>query len=207
MDLALKHALDRLGAALGLVALAPVLAAIAVAIKLEDGGPVVFRQDRLGLGARPFSIWKFRTMIPDADAHLDASGQATRSRVTRVGRFLRFTSLDELAQLFNILRGEMTFVGPRPVLPAHLDRYTDAQKRRFEVRPGITGLAQVSGRNQLPWSKRLALDVEYVDRRSLLVDAWILVRTVKVVLLREGVVLDRNPGQVDDLGPAPTEVR
>lgn len=207
MDLAIKHALDRLGAALGLVALAPLLAAIAAAIKLEDGGPVIFRQERLGAGARPFSIWKFRTMIPDADAHLDAAGRATRSRVTRVGRLLRFTSLDELAQLFNILRGEMAFVGPRPVLPSHLGRYTDAQKRRFEVRPGITGLAQVSGRNQLPWSKRLALDVEYVDRRSLLVDAGILLRTVKVVLLREGVVLDRNPGQVDDLGPAPTEPR
>lgn len=202
----LKHIADRTAAAAALLALAPVFAGIAAAIKLEDGGPVLFRQDRLGEGARPFSIWKFRTMMVDADRYLDPSGQATRSRVTRVGRFLRFTSLDELAQLVNILRGEMSFVGPRPVLPSHLPRYTDAQKRRFEVRPGITGLAQVNGRNQLPWSQRLAYDVEYVERFSLGLDLWILLKTVRVVLFREGVVLDRNPGQVDDLGPTPTNV-
>lgn len=196
----LKRLIDLLGAAFALVFLSPLLAAIALAIKLEDGGPVFFRQERLGYLAKPFSIWKFRTMIVDADRYLDELGRATRPRLTKVGKLLRFTSLDELAQLFNILRGDMSIVGPRPVLPDHLKHFTETQKRRFAMRPGITGLAQVNGRNQLPWSRRLAYDVEYVDNFTLFLDFKILLKTVRVVLLREGVAIDRNPEEVDDLG-------
>jgi lipopolysaccharide/colanic/teichoic acid biosynthesis glycosyltransferase len=117
-----------------------------------------------------------------------------------VGRFLRYTSLDELVQLVNIYRGEMSVVGPRPVLPHHFNRYTDDQKRRFEIRPGITGLAQVNGRNLLPWTRRLEYDLEYIQNYSFSLDLKILFQTFRVVLLREGMVLDRNPNQVDDLG-------
>lgn len=188
---------------MGLVLAVPLMAVVAVLVKLQDGGPVFFRQLRLGKGAVPFRIWKFRTMVVGADALLvDGCVPDGASRLTRVGRLLRSTGLDELPQLINILRGEMSFVGPRPTLPEHLHRYTAEEKRRFGVRPGVTGLAQVSGRNLLPWSERLRRDCAYVDGCSLWLDARILAKTVKVVLTREGVVLDRNPESVDDL-PAP----
>lgn len=202
VQLVAKHALDKI-ASLGLVeACSPLLLSIAAAIKLEDGGPVFFRQERIGKDGRPFQIYKFRTMVVNADELLEKDGTVKVDRITKVGKLLRFTSLDELPQLFNILGGEMSIVGPRPVLRGHLDRYTEEQRRRLEVRPGITGLAQVNGRNTLPWSRRIEYDVEYVDRFSLVLDLEILFRTIKVVLLREGVALDRNPEQVDDLGEA-----
>lgn len=201
IQLAMKRALDVVGSVLLLALLAPLLLLIAGAIRMEDGGPVLFRQDRAGRDGRIFRIEKFRTMVRDADRLLDEAGRAAGSRVTRVGALLRRTSLDELPQLLNILRGDMSFVGPRPVLPVHLRRYDAVQMGRFEMRPGVTGLAQVNGRNTLPWSRRLEFDVQYVRRFSLLLDAQILVRTVRTVLLREGVVLDRNPDEVDDLPP------
>lgn len=198
----LKHACDRVAAALLLVAASPVLLAIAVAIKLDDGGPVLFRHERLGVGGQRFILWKFRTMIPDADRLLDTRGRVVGGdRVTRVGRFLRLYSLDELPQLVNVLRGEMSIVGPRPALPEHLHRYTAEQRGRLAVRPGLTGLAQIGGRNRLPWSQRIALDLEYIRRRSLWLDLRIVLATFGVVLRREGVVLDRNPEDVDDLRP------
>lgn len=205
VSIAVKHAADVVIACVLLLICAPLLVLIAVSIKAEDGGPVMFKQRRLGVGAVPFFIWKFRTMVVDADELLSANEESRRLRITRTGRILRLTSLDELAQLLNILRGEMSFVGPRPVLPDHLNRYDDEQKRRFAMRPGITGLAQVNGRNQLPWTKRLEYDVEYVDRFSLMLDLKIIFRTFRVVLLQEGIVLDRNPGQVDDLKNEPPE--
>ncbi|HTL98116.1 MAG TPA: sugar transferase, partial [Holophagaceae bacterium] len=162
-----KRLIDVVAAGAGLVLVSPLLLAAAVAIRLEDGGPALFRQTRAGRGRRPFRIFKFRSMVVDADRLLDASGKPTGQRVTRVGKLLRFTSLDELPQLLNVLLGDMSLVGPRPGLPEQAERYDATQLRRFEVRPGLTGLAQVKGRNTLKWSERLRYDVEYVDGRSL----------------------------------------
>jgi lipopolysaccharide/colanic/teichoic acid biosynthesis glycosyltransferase len=197
----LKYALDRLGGIAAVAALAPVFGGIALAVWLDDGGPVLFVQERPGLGGRPFPCFKFRTMIRDADRYVDAEGKPTRPRVTRIGRFLRKTSLDELPQLLNIARGEMCFVGPRPPMMIHLRRYTPEQMGRFRMKPGVTGLAQINGRNTLKWSRRIELDNEYIDRWTPLSDLGILARTVGVVLRSEGVVADRNPGDVDDLAP------
>ena len=201
VQVAIKYALDRvLGAAL-LVVLSPLFAVIALAIKLDDRGPVFFKHERPGLLAVPFEVWKFRTMIVNADRFLDERGRPTRPRVTRVGGVLRRTSLDELPQLINIVNGEMSLVGPRPAAMHHLNRYTDEQMGRFRMKPGITGLAQISGRNELKWSERIRLDNEYIDTFSLANDARILLRTVGVVARREGIAADRNPDEVDDLGP------
>jgi len=199
-QIVIKHSFDRGIALIGLVALVPLWFAIACAIKLEDGGPVFFRQTRLGLGGSKFLIWKFRSMVIDADRLLNENSQISKTnRITRVGFLLRKSSLDELPQLLNILKGEMSIIGPRPTLPEHWGRYSERQKRRFEMRPGVTGLAQVRGRNSLLWSQRIESDIEYIENYSLWLDAWILVRTVKVVFLAQGVVMDRNPEQVDDL--------
>lgn len=200
-----KRAVDRVCATAAVVILAPCFAAIGAAIKLEDGGPIFFTQERPGKDAKPFRCWKFRTMVVDADEFIDERGRPTKNRVTKVGHLLRWSSLDELPQLINIARGEMSFVGPRPPMMGHLLRYNATQMRRFRMRPGITGLAQVRGRNQLRWTKRLEYDNEYIDSYSLWLDFKILCETVRVVLLREGIVLDRNPDQVDDLPPPRTE--
>ena len=200
-----KYAADRVVALLMLLALAPLLALIALLIKLDDRGPVFFRQERLGIGGSTFLIWKFRTMVVGADRLLDEQGRVGgANRITRIGRVLRATSLDELPQLLNIIAGEVSFVGPRAASPLHLPRYTPRQTERLRMKPGITGLAQVNGRNTLKWSKRIEYDIEYIENYSWWLDAKILFRTVKVVLLREGIVLDRNPEQVDDLAPAST---
>ncbi|MFZ2446370.1 MAG: sugar transferase [Syntrophobacteraceae bacterium] len=201
-----KYLCDRIFACLLLAFLWPAFLLMALAVKLDDGGPVFFRQRRPGLHGRPFVIWKFRTMITDADALLDAEGRVkgSVSRVTRVGKFLRQCSLDELPQLINILCGEMSFIGPRPALEEHFCRYTDRQKQRVNMKPGVTGLAQVDGRNTLKWSERIERDLKYIEEYSLLLDLEILARTVKVVLFRRGIVLDRNPEQVDDLPAACT---
>lgn len=201
--LAIKRAIDVSGSLIGLVLLWPLFLAIAVAIKLEDGGPVLYRQARAGAGGRKFDIFKFRSMIVNADAHLDSRGLPSVNRVTRAGTFLRSYGLDELPQLYNVLIGDMSLVGPRPVLPEHAGRYTARQAERFRMRPGITGLAQVKGRNSLKWSQRIKYDNAYIDNYSLRLDAWILMQTVKQVILKKGVVLDRNPGHADDLRGAP----
>lgn len=199
-SLPLKYALDRVLALVLLLLLGPVFLGIGVWIKVHDGGRVFFRQQRVGLNGHRFMIWKFRTMIPNADALLaDGRPAAHLNRVTSVGRVLRLTSLDELPQLINIVRGEMSFVGPRPVLPAHLPRYSPAQMGRFKMKPGLTGLAQVNGRNQIPWSQRIAYDLAYIADYSPWLDLKILARTFGVVLRREGISLDRNPEQADDL--------
>jgi lipopolysaccharide/colanic/teichoic acid biosynthesis glycosyltransferase len=201
LQVSIKYAFDRLLSALLLVLLAPVFGLIAAAIKLDDRGPVFFKHTRPGLHARPFDMWKFRTMIVNADQYLDEAGYATRPRVTRAGKFLRKGSLDELPQLINIVKGEMSLVGPRPAVMEHLPRYTDEQMGRFRMKPGVTGLAQINGRNTLVWSERIRLDNEYIDNYSLTLDARVLWRTVGVVAKREGIASDRNPGEVDDLGP------
>lgn len=175
------------------------LGLIALAIRLDSRGPALFRQQRIGRGGKPFSILKFRSMVVNADALLDAQGGASGNRVTRFGKLLRLSSLDELPQLINIVRGEMSFIGPRPGPAERHERMTSEQRRRCDVYPGVTGLAQVSGRNTLRWSRRIELDVEYVKSYSWWLDVKILVRTVGVVFTGSGVVLDRNPRQVDDV--------
>jgi lipopolysaccharide/colanic/teichoic acid biosynthesis glycosyltransferase len=159
----------------------PLMAAVAGLVRVSMGGPVLFRHVRVGRHGRLFTLLKFRTMRPGAP------GESDDIRLTRVGRVLRSLSLDELPQLVNVLRGDMSIVGPRPLLPQYLDRYTPHQARRHEVRPGITGLAQVSGRNGISWGERLALDVWYVDHRSVALDATILARTVFAVVRRDGI--------------------
>jgi lipopolysaccharide/colanic/teichoic acid biosynthesis glycosyltransferase len=174
-----KAVLDRLLALAALLVAAPLLAIIALAVHIDLGPPVLFRQRRPGLHGWPFTLLKFRTMRagPGPDGE----------RLTWLGRFLRATSLDELPELVNVLRGEMSFVGPRPLLLEYLALYDSEEARRHEVRPGITGWAQVNGRNDVPWTERLALDVWYVDHWSLALDLRILARTVLTVLGRRGI--------------------
>ncbi len=183
-----KRAIDVLGAAAGLALAAPILALAACAIKLEDNGPVFFRQMRLGLGEEPFEVLKLRTMTVDAEKiRSDGVVEEGDPRITRVGALLRRTAVDELPQLWNVLRGEMSLVGPRPVPLPHLERYDERQRRRLEVRPGLTGWAQIHGRASLPWPERIELDVWYVEHRSLRVDASILTRTAGVLFRRDFV--------------------
>ena len=177
-----KRGMDVVVSAVGLVVTAPVQAVVAVVVRVAHGRPVLFRQKRPGLHGEVFELVKFRTM-----RHVDSTHVTDAERLTRVGRFLRSTSLDELPTLWNVLKGDMSLVGPRPLLVEYLPRYSPEHARRHEVRPGVTGLAQVSGRNSLDWDDRLALDVEYVNRRSIALDLQILLRTVTAVLSRRGI--------------------
>jgi sugar transferase EpsL len=186
--LAAKRALDLVVALAGLVLIAPILVATALAVRIGLGRPVLFRQMRPGLGGRPFALLKFRTMT---DAR-DAAGQPLpdERRLTPLGRWLRRTSLDELPELINVLRGDMSLVGPRPLLMAYLPHYSPEQARRHEVRPGLTGWAAVNGRNATSWEQRLAQDVWYVDHRSFALDCRILLMTVAKVIRQEGISQD-----------------
>jgi lipopolysaccharide/colanic/teichoic acid biosynthesis glycosyltransferase len=179
-----KRVLDIVGAAALLVASMPVQLAVAAAIALALGRPVLFRQARSGRGGRSFELVKFRTMRVSDEARGLVSDA---DRLTGAGRFLRATSLDELPTLWNVLRGDMSLVGPRPLFVRYLDRYTPTHRRRHEVRPGITGLAQVRGRNRLSWEDKFTLDVWYVDHRCLALDVRILLETVRTVLRRDGI--------------------
>ncbi len=181
----IKRATDIALATIGLVLVSPVLAAAAFAIRVRMGSPVLFRQTRTGMNGELFTLIKFRTMTNSAGS--DGELLSDDARITRLGRFLRETSIDELPELFNVLRGDMSLVGPRPLLPEYLPRYSAEQARRHEVPAGLTGLAQVSGRNELAWDDRFALDVEYVDTRSLRLDLQILARTVLAALRRENI--------------------
>jgi len=211
-----KRALDVTCSLIALIVLSPVLALIALVVLFSMGRPVLFTQTRPGKGGKPFKLYKFRTMRPhhvipgpdpgyhphhvipgpdpgsrEAESLASASSDieivaSDAERLTAFGRFLRATSLDELPELFNIIRGDMSYVGPRPLLVEYLPLYSPEQARRHEVRPGLTGLAQVSGRNALDWPARFALDVEYVDKRSLVLDLRILLRTIVAVIKREG---------------------
>ena len=174
----MNRAADVVGAGLGLALASPLLAAAAVAIKLEDGGPVLYRQRRVGQRGEEFDLLKLRTMVVGAE-RLGEGLAVNRgdARITRVGRFLRRASLDELPQLWNVVCGEMSLIGPRPTLAYQVERYTERQRRRLEVKPGITGWAQVHGRASLPWPDRIELDVWYVENRSAWLDVKILLRT------------------------------
>ncbi|MDO4784603.1 MAG: sugar transferase [Propionibacteriaceae bacterium] len=192
-----KRLIDIVGASLAILLTAPVMAITALAIKLEERGPVLFRQIRVGRGGRVFFCYKFRSMVVDAEARLaelkdqnETDGvlfkMAADPRVTRVGRIIRRFSIDELPQLFNVLSGSMSLIGPRPALPSEVARYDAAVRRRLHVRPGLTGLAQVSGRSDLSWSETVRLDLYYVDNWSLFQDLTILIRTVGAVLFSRG---------------------
>jgi lipopolysaccharide/colanic/teichoic acid biosynthesis glycosyltransferase len=173
-----NRALDVAGAAIGLTLASPFLGAAALAIKLDDGGPVLYRQRRVGKDGGEFELLKLRTMVVGAERQ--GAGWAVNRgdpRITRVGRMLRRVSLDELPQLWNVVRGEMSLIGPRPTLAYQVEQYTPRQRRRLDVRPGITGWAQVQGRASLPWAERIELDVWYVEHRSPWLDAKILART------------------------------
>jgi sugar transferase EpsL len=187
----IKRTIDIAGAFIGLVMLSPIFCCIAIGVFATMGCPILFRQIRPGLRGEPFGILKFRTMknhhdirgrpLPDAD------------RITRVGRLLRSASLDEIPELINVIKGEMSLVGPRPFLMQYLDQYTPEQMRRHEVKPGITGWAQVNGRNAITWQQKFAFDVWYVDHQSLLLDFRIVVMTIWKVLTCQGI---SQPGRV-----------
>ncbi len=179
----MNRAADVAFAAGGLVLAAPLFGAAALAIKLEDGGPVLYRQERVGQHGRPFELLKLRTMVVDAEKV--GAGYAIDEgdpRITRVGRLLRKLSADELPQLWNVLKGDMSVIGPRPTLRYQVETYTDRQRRRLEVKPGLTGWAQVHGRATLPWPERIELDVWYVEHRSPRLDLVILARTPLALL-------------------------
>ncbi len=184
-QLRLKRVFDVLASAAGLTAVAPVLAVAAAAVRATMGAPVFFRQQRPGLHGEPFSIWKFRTMTDERGA--DGQLLPDDERLTRIGRFIRQTSIDELPQLLNVLKGEMSLVGPRPLLMRYLKRYSERQAHRHDMKPGITGLAQVRGRNSLSWPEKFEWDVSYVENFSLLLDAQILLETAMKVVKREGI--------------------
>lgn len=190
-----KRILDVVVSAAGLVVLSPVLVATALAVRLDSPGPVFFRQERVGLGRAPFEVVKFRTMTHreaiDQHAERVVEGNAD-ARITRVGRLLRVSSLDELPQLINVLKGEMSLVGPRPVLPEQVEVVPEDRMARFDVRPGITGLAQVNGRRSLDWMEQLAYDADYARAPGVRRDLGILLRTVKVVFTGSGIYADAS---------------
>lgn len=193
----LKRAVDVGVATVALVATSPLQAVVALLIRLKLGSPVLFRQVRPGQDDVPFELVKFRTMIhADGDQGLVSDAD----RLTRFGAMLRSTSMDELPSLWNVLKGDMSLVGPRPLLVQYLDRYTAEQRRRHEVRPGLTGLAQVSGRNDLPWERKLELDVEYVDSASLALDIRIIWKTIAKVAQRDGIATAGHVTTTEFLG-------
>ena len=199
LQLGIKRAVDILAALtiiLLLIAI-PVLIIIPIAIRVDSKGPAVFTQERMGKNGKVFKIYKFRTMRIFEES-LDENGNMLepKQRITKVGAFLRKTSLDELMQLFNILNGTMSIVGPRPSLPYQADNYTERQHKRFEMRPGITGWAQVNGRNDLTWTEKIEYDIEYIENYSLWFDIKILFRTIGVVFKQEGIAFE-NPDAIN----------
>ena len=184
----IRRVLDIVASSTALLLSAPVLALAALAIRLETPGPVIYRQRRIGLHGRSFDALKLRTMVQGAE-HIGAglAVNAEDSRITRVGSLLRRTSVDELPNLVNVLRGEMSLIGPRPTLPLQVEQYTERQRGRLQVKPGITGWAQVNGRASLPWSERIELDLYYIEHRSVALDARILWRTAAMVVRGHGL--------------------
>ena len=200
LSLALKRLFDILLSVAVLTSLSPFILLMAIAIKLDDRGPILFLQDRVGRGGRRFRCVKFRTMVLGAERMAGGfTVTAADTRVTRVGRILRLWTLDELPQLFNVLRGDMSIVGPRPWVPSQAAQCPDADRRRFDVRPGMAGWAWIHGRNRLEWNERIRLDVWYVDHWSLFLDFRILARAFLLLLRREGVYADKGATMSGDV--------
>jgi lipopolysaccharide/colanic/teichoic acid biosynthesis glycosyltransferase len=191
----IRRSIDIVASSLGLLVTGPLLLAAMLAIKLESRGDAIYRQRRVGLNGRSFEVLKLRTMVDGAE-HVGAglAIDAGDARVTRVGALLRRTSIDELPNLLNVLRGEMSLIGPRPTLPVQVEQYTDRQRGRLAVRPGITGWAQVNGRASLPWAERIELDLYYIEHRSPALDLRILARTVAMVLGGDGLYKGASGG-------------
>jgi sugar transferase EpsL len=196
-----KRLIDLVVASTALLVLSPVLGIVAALVRVRQGTPILFQQERSGLGGRPFRIYKFRTMLDSTDeaGHLLPEDQ----RLTVFGSFLRENSLDELPQLWNVIKGDMSVVGPRPFVARYLQRYNTRQARRLEVKPGITGWAQVNGRNDLTWEHKFELDVWYVDNQSFLLDLKILGLTLLKVLRREGISTADHPTDTEFTGTPP----
>ena len=192
-----KRLIDLLGSLIGMIIVSPIVIIIALSVKLTSKGPVFFKQERLGKNGKVFKIIKFRTMVINAEkmGHGLKVKNESDERITRVGKLLRASSLDELPQLWNVLMGDMSLVGPRPPVPYHpykYEEYNSFQCKRFEMRPGITGLAQVTVRNSVSWDERIKIDVEYIERFNLWLDIKILFRTLMKVFLRENIYLKNN---------------
>jgi len=190
-----KRSFDLVTALVGSIVAAPVIALLAMAIRLESRGPAIYRQTRVGRGGEPFSIYKLRSMVRGAEfTGAGLAIQEADARITRVGAVLRRYSLDELPNLWNVLQGEMSIVGPRPTLQFQVEQYSERQRGRLQVKPGITGWAQINGRASLPWSERIELDLWYVEHRSLALDLKIVARTVGMVLTGQGIYKGETGG-------------
>ena len=194
----IKSLLDRLLAAIALIILSPFIALLAIAIRFNMGSPIIFSQPRGGKDNSTFTFYKFRTMTDERDSNGDLLPDM--ERLTSLGKFLRQTSLDELPQLWNVLRGDMSFVGPRPFVAAYLNRYTPEQARRHDVLPGITGWAQINGRNSITWEEKFQLDLWYIQNWSLWLDLKILIQTFIKIIAKEGVDEDSNTTSTEFLG-------
>lgn len=187
----IKRPMDFVLSFIAIILLLPVFLIIALMVKIKLGSPVIFKQERPGLNEKIFTLYKFRTMTNERDKNGELLPDG--ERLTKFGRFLRSTSLDELPELFNILKGDMSIVGPRPLLVQYLPLYNEQQRRRHEVRPGLTGLAQVNGRNAISWKQKFQLDVEYIDNISFIGDWRIIILTIKKVLMRNGINSETAP--------------
>lgn len=192
MNLIIKRLIDFFGSLIGIIIISPILIIIALMIKLTSKGPVFFKQERLGKDGKRFKILKFRTMIVNAEKIGDGLFVKTEedNRITKIGKFLRATSLDELPQLWNVIVGEMSLVGPRPPVTHHpykYEEYSDYQRKRFEMKPGITGLTQVTVRNSVTWDERIPVDVEYVENFNVWLDIKILFKTMKKIFIKESI--------------------
>lgn len=194
----IKRLMDFLIAALSIIIFSPLLIILAILVRVKLGGPVIFKQERPGLNGKVFKLYKFRTMTDAKDENGNLLDD--EYRLTSFGKKLRSTSLDELPELYNILKGDMSIVGPRPLLVKYLPLYSDEQKRRHDVRPGLTGLAQVSGRNAITWTEKFNKDIEYVDNVSLGLDISIFFKTIYCVLKREGINSDSAATMEDFTG-------
>ena len=186
----IKRLMDIILSTIAIVALCPVLLVVAFLVRIKLGSPVIFKQERPGLNEKIFTMYKFRTMTDEKDNNGELLSDSIR--LTKFGKILRATSLDELPELFNILKGDMSIVGPRPLLVEYLDLYNENQKRRHEVRPGLSGYAQVSGRNAISWEDKFNLDVYYIDNMSFMFDLKIILLTLKKVFVREGISSDTS---------------
>lgn len=186
----IKRLLDFILSLIGLIVLSPILIIVAILVRVKLGGPVLFTQNRVGKNSEIFKLYKFRTMTSEVDS--EGKLLPDEVRLTKFGKTLRSTSLDELPELWNIIKGDMSIVGPRPLLVSYIPLYSEFQARRHEVRPGLTGLAQVNGRNAISWPKRFEFDVEYVDKVSFLLDVKILIQTVGKVFKKEGISSDSS---------------